>query len=464
MVQLISIQGLARLILFILALTHGLQSAQASDRPNIIFFLSDDQRWDALGCMGNPIIQTPNLDRLAADGVRFVNNFCTTSICAVSRASFLTGQYARRHGIQNFAAQLSDEAFSQTYSGLLRSAGYRTGFIGKYGIGSELPSDKFDYFDGFAGQGKYYHEVEGEAKHLTSMMGDSAEEFLSDTSDKRPFCLSISFKAPHVFDPDKENPFHYDPALEEMYQDVTIPPAPKSEQEDFEWLPKFSQISEGRTRWEQRFITPEKYQKNVKGYYRLISGIDLAVGRIVTALMERGLHENTIIIYTSDNGFFLGERGLAGKWLMYEESIRTPLLIYDPRLPQSLRGKVREEMTLSIDIAPTIADVAEISPPASMQGRSLVPLTGSGNIAWRESWFYEHLYGHGGRIPATEGIRTQRWKYTQYIESEPMHEELFDLESDPQEQVNLVGSEDVGQQRTLNALRAQLEDYRERYK
>jgi arylsulfatase A-like enzyme len=233
------------------------QDPDPSRRPNIILLLTDDQRWDTLGCMGNPIIQTPQLDALAAGGVLFLNNFCTTSICAVSRATFITGQYARRHGIHDFAAELTDEAFAQTYPALLRAAGYWTGFIGKWGIGRSLPADRFDYFEGFAGQGKYFHEVNGQTVHLTRLMADQAIEFLRTRPPDRPFCLSISFKAPHVFDPDVVNPFQYDPAFEGLYSQDEIPPPPKSAPEHFESLPEFTRKSEGRTRWEQRFDTPE---------------------------------------------------------------------------------------------------------------------------------------------------------------------------------------------------------------
>ncbi|MFH1738928.1 MAG: sulfatase/phosphatase domain-containing protein, partial [bacterium] len=192
-------------------------------------------------------------------------------------------------------------------------------------------------------------------------------------------------------------------------------------------------------RWETRFSSPELYQKSVKGYYRLISGVDQAVGRILSLLETLNLLDNTVILFTSDNGFFLGEKGLAGKWLMYEESIRTPLLIWDPRLPEDLRGKRRPEMTLNVDIAPTLLALAGVDVPLSMQGRDLVPLTTGKSIPWRTEWFYDHLFVHQ-RIPKTEGIRTERWKYIRYIDQDPIVEELYDLQSDSLEERNLVGS------------------------
>jgi hypothetical protein len=174
-------------------------------RPNIVFLLTDDQRWDTMGCAGNPIIRTPNMDAMAIDGVRFTNAFVTTSICASSRASIFSGQWVSRHGIKDFATPFSPDALAQTYPMLLRGAGYRIGFIGKYGVGTEkdLPVDKYDYWKGFPGQGMYEHKDEnGNYKHLTQIIGEQAIEFLRGCSEQQPFCLSISFKAPHVQDED----------------------------------------------------------------------------------------------------------------------------------------------------------------------------------------------------------------------------------------------------------------------
>lgn len=431
--------------------------------PNIIFLLTDDQRWDAMGCMGNPYIRTPHLDRLASDGVLFQNNFVTCSICAPSRASILSGQYNRRNGINDFATSFSAEALAQTYPMLLRRAGYRTGFVGKYGIGRTHPENEFDFFEGFSGQGQYFHEIEGKHVHLTSIHGDQAEKFLRTCSADQPFCLSVSFKAPHVMDSDVRQ-FLYDPAYESLYADVTIPRPPKSDYRSFAMMPEFVRDSEGRRRWGIRFAADFQYQRSVKGYYRLIYGIDVVLGRIRKTLQEKGLEENTIIIFTSDNGFFLGEYGLAGKWLMYEESIRTPLIIYDPRLSQNQQGQHRQEMTLNIDIAPTILEYAGINIPSRMQGRSLVPLSMGQPVAdWRKDFFYEHLFtAEWAPIPQTEGIRTERWKYIRYVGEDPVYEELFDLKNDPLETKNVFF--DSRNTTVLESLRERWSQYRERLK
>jgi arylsulfatase A-like enzyme len=299
----------------------------AKRQPNIIFLVTDDHRADAMGCAGNPIIQTPNMDALAADGVRFTNAFVTTSICASSRASIFTGQWTRRHGIIDFRTHFSPEALAQTYPMLLSQAGYRIGFIGKYGVGpkKDLPIDKYDYWKGFPGQGRYEHKDEnGNYKHLTQIMGEQAIEFLQGCSEDRPFCLSISFKAPHVQDNDPRQ-FIYDRAYRNLYSDVTIPTPETANPLYFDALPEFLRTSEARRRWSIRFPNPEKFQESVKSYYRLITGVDVVIGEIRDRLKQLNYDDNTVIILTGDNGFYLGEYGLAGKWFPHELSIRVPL-------------------------------------------------------------------------------------------------------------------------------------------
>ena len=413
-------------------------SAQSARRPNILFLLTDDQRSDALGCMGNRLIRTPVIDRLSAEGVTFLNNFCATAICMTSRACIFTGQFERSHGISSFAQSLSPAAFAHTYPALLRKAGYRTGFIGKYGLGGDLPAAEFDYFKGFPGQGTYDQVADGKPIHLTDLQGDQALEFLENGSPEQPFCLSISFKAPHVQDEEKDpGRFHFAPRFESLYKDDVVP-IPKTAQERyFDAMPAFLQNSEGHVRWKMEFSTPEDYQRSVKGYYRLITGVDVVVGRIRDSLERRKLLDNTVIIFTSDNGFFLGERELSGKWLMHEESIRTPLIIRDPRLPAAARGKRRREMTLNVDLASTILGIAGIAPSPHMQGRDLSPLVRAESPAWRSDFYYSHLFA-SKNIPKSEGIRNERWKYIRYIEADPLYEELYDLQGDPLEERNLA--------------------------
>ena len=414
--------------------------SSAEIRPNIIFLLTDDHRWDVLGAAGNDIIQTPELDQIAHTGVRFRNAYVTTPICAVSRASIFSGQYERRHGIHDFGTDFAPEALALTYPVLLEEAGYWTGFIGKYGVGKNMPEEAFDVWYGIPGQPTYETtDEDGAPIHLTRLMGRQAVAFLEHAPENQPFSLSISFKAPHVQDGDPRQ-FIYDPAYEGLYQDVTVPVPETAAPDYLEQLPPFlrSDSTEARRRWQIRFATPEMYQRSVKGYYRLITGVDVVVGQIRDALRRLGHDDDTVIIYMGDNGFFLGEHGLAGKWYGYEESIRVPLLIYDPRLPEPLRGQVRDEMALNVDVAPTILSLAEIPVPQQMQGRSLLPLVRGEEVDWREDFLFEHLFSHT-RIPRSDGIVGGRYKYLRYMDQEPVYEQLFDLEEDPHEVTNLAG-------------------------
>ncbi len=432
--------------------------------PNLIFILADDLRWNTLGCMGDRIIQTPNVDRLAAEGVLFRNHFVTTSICAVSRASIFSGQYARRHGINDFATPFTAAAWAQTYPALLRKAGYRTGFIGKFGVGRDLKplAAEFDYWRGLPGQaGPFFDKKDPTHTHATARFGDQALEFLRGTEAGKPFCISLSFSAPHARDGD---PREYPPDArdEKLYADVEIPTPKTATDAAFRRLPDFVQQSEGRRRWQRRFATPEMFQRITRDYYRLITGVDREVGRIVAELAARKLTGKTVLIFTSDNGYFLGERGMADKWLPYEESIRVPLIVFDPRLPASARGRKVDALTLNIDFAPTLLDLAGLSAVAAMQGQSLLPLVrGAVPARWRTEFFYEHLT-FPKIIPPTEGVRTERWKYFRWVDARPVLEELYDLQADPFEEHNLAAG--PAHAKTLADLRGRWEALREQLK
>ena len=420
-------------------------------QPNILFLLTDDQRWDMLGAAGNSIIKTPNMDRLAREGVRFANNFVTTSICAVSRASFFTGLYARCHGMHGFRTPLSDEQHELSYPLRLRNAGYRTGFVGKYGVGGADAIDdaarRYDYFKGFPGQGRYL--VEGR-EHMSEYLGNQCLEFLDGSPADRPWNLSVSFKAPHVQD-NVAPYFINDPLYDDLFAGVEIPPFAHMDGKYYDGLPEFLKAdTESRIRWERRFGTPEKWQESVKRYYALIYGVDVQIGRMLDKIEEMGQLDNTVIVFTGDNGFFLGERGWAGKWYMHEESIRTPMIVRDPRLPQTA-GAVRNEMTLNIDVAPTILSAAGLEAPQSLNGRDLMPLARGERQPWRQEWFYEHLFEHP-RVPKSEGVRSGDWKYFVFPEADPAYEEMYDLASDPRETSNLAGAAEHGG--TLETMRA----------
>ena len=463
-----------KFLVTLLGLSNPLRAANAATpseppRPNIVFILTDDQRWNTLGCMGDPNIQTPNIDGLASKGVLFTNHFVTTSICCCSRASIFTGQYMRRHGIEDFATPFTDVQWAGTYPALLRKNGYRTGFIGKFGVGNDpavrAMADKFDYWRGVPGQGgKYFiNPNDPSRKHETSKFGDDVLEFLSQTVAGQPFCLSISFTAPHARDqmPHLEQ-YQPDDRDTRLYANSTIPEPVTDNAAYFNKLPKSVQRSIGHERWLWRFDTPEHYESSVRDYYRLISGIDREVGRIVAELERRGLADNTVVIYTSDNGYFLGDRELSDKFYMYEEGLRDPLIIYDPRQPAVNRGRREEAMTLNIDFAPTILSFAGVALPGRIQGRSLVPLTENRKPAnWRTEFFYEH-HTFPQLIAPSEGVRTARWSYIRWIGEKQPTEELFDLTNDRLESHNLAAER--GQAAVLTRMREKWSRYREELK
>lgn len=444
-------------------LARGAARTRSADAPpNLLFLLSDDQRWDTLGCTGHPLLETPHIDGLAAEGVLFENAFVTTSICPSNRACILSGQHMRTHGLRSFADSFSPAAFSKTYPALLRASGYRTGFVGKYGVGASEaglrhPSGEFDFWRGLEGQGAYFQTIGGERRHSTRVLADQAIEFLEGCSAEQPWCLSVSFKAPH-------HPWvEFDPALGELFEGQPIPFASTATAEAEAQLPEFIRDSlSGSRYWRQTGVLGDgegnvdlaRLEEWIRYYYRLVQGLDLGVGRILSALSALGFAGDTVVLFTSDNGYMLYEHGLLGKWLMYEESIRVPMIVRDPRLPDGRRRRRVREMALTIDCAPTMLALAGLPPPPQMQGRDLTPLLAGRKVPWRDDWFYEHTYTepHPRNIPKSEGVRTDRWKYIRYIHQEPDFEQLFDLETDPGEMRNLAG--DPAHARVLERLRA----------
>ena len=405
--------------------------------PNLLVIVTDDHPHDALSCAGHPVLRTPHLDALAARGLRFSHAFVTTPICAASRASILTSRYERSHGYTFGAPPLSVEEAQASYPSLLREAGYRTGLVGKLGVRVE-PEALAEMFDELQhGTLPYLPRDDPkrpDARHLTERNVDRAIEFLR-TSAGQPFCLSLSFQAPHADDPNPEQ-YVWPASCEGLYEDVEIPPAANSEPSFFESLPEFLRTGLNRERWHWRFDTPEKRERMVRGYYRMLSGVDQGIGRLVTVLEELGLERSTVIVVLGDNGYFLGERGYAGKWTMHDRSTRVPLILVDPRSDPRRRGAVEEAFALNLDVGPTLLDLAGLEVPAAMQGHSLAPRLAAEGLAGREEVFTEHLWHHG-RIPRTEGLRTRDRKYIRYLDH-PEYEELYDLERDPGEAHNLA--------------------------
>lgn len=449
--------------LVLVTLLSGHLIAESSKRPNFVVFVTDDQPYIGMGCTGNPIIKTPNMDRLAAQGVLFEKAFVTTAICCCSRASIYTGQHMRRHGIEDFEKALSAAQWQQTFPALLRQSGYRTAFLGKFAIGSAkagknlaLPEDQFDLWYGFPQGIAFKQMVDGKAKYLTTVMTEKAVQFLKETKAEQPFCLIVALKEPH-------GPLDYfDPEFADPYRNTVIPRPSNLTQQSFDALPELVRNGLNATpRWLQN---PEFYQQEMRKNFSYISRADLAVGQINRALKDQGLDQNTVVMFISDNGSMEGAHGLAGKWIMYEESIHVPLIIHDPRLPDTTRGR-RSQMALNIDLAPTILAMANVPIPATMQGMDLQPLLRNATAQGREDWYYEHVYTTPPSrkpIPKCEGVRTDRWKYTRYTEPNPPLEQLFDLAADPLEEKDLA--RDPGHAKTLASLRTRCDDYRKTLK
>jgi arylsulfatase len=401
---------------------------------NILILYADDWRHDVLGVAGHPVVKTPQLDRLAGEGVRFTHNYVTTSICGVSRASLYSGQWMSRHGADNFV--MWDTPWELSYPALLRENGYHTGHIGKWHNRPD-PVGKFDF--GRFYSGKHWYPAPGGGKiHTTARNENDAMEFLRSRPKDKPFYLNVAFFTPHAEDGHKDQ-FLPQPGSMKLYEDVTIPVPPTATQEAWEKLPGFfDEKNEGRNRWTWRFDTPEKYQRMMKNYYRLITEIDATCGRVIAELGKQGALENTLVIFTTDNGYYHAEHGLADKWYPHEESIRVPLIIRDPRAAKDKRGTTNDDMTLNVDLAPTILTAAGIPVPGVMQGRDIAPLyLAEDKPAWRTEFFYEHpTFNRVDFIPASQALVRKDWKYFYWPEHKI--EQLFDLTRDPGEQNDLV--------------------------
>jgi arylsulfatase A-like enzyme len=478
-----------------------MDTAGKRPRPNIIFLFSDDQRSDAMGCAGNKVIQTPEHDKLASQGVMFENCFVTTSICCVSRASVLTGQYARRHGIDDFVKMFSEQQLNNMYPSLMQQNGYWTGFIGKWGVGAntlaniDKASEYFDFWAGGSHQTNFWHEkdcpfvtcdpvndkihnvcncpddfvgtknynprigrkdIKNPVHQTTEIVPNRVRQFLQTRDKAKPFCLSISLKTPH-------GPWEdYSDSVADLYKDIEIPSSPTATKEHSDKLPAFLRKSlEGKNG--ARLATEKPFLQNaLKNYYRSISSQDEAIGKIRQALTDTEQASNTIIVFIGDNGHYFGEHGLFGKWLMGEESIRVPCIIYDPRLTKSQKGTRRKQTILNIDMAPTMLDMAGVKVPEEMQGRSLVPLLKGKKPKWRDQFFYEHVYTHGGAIVPCEGVRTSDYKYIHYYDQQPPVEQLYDMRNDAAEINDLAGDEKFAA--VLLKLRKQCSQYRESLK
>ena len=485
-------------------------------KPNIVVILTDDHRADYLGCAGHPIIKTPHIDQLAADGTYFKNAFVTTAACTPNRTSILTGQYERKHGI-TFGSKttLKEEAFLDSYPVLLRKAGYFTGYVGKnhtpigwtdtlkpaknphqemlrargidphhHGYHSGVMEKHFDYWYGNHNHTGFYpkglHPIYKNAKAHTQpeILKEGAlnfikqnpefagtKDFLKSKPADKPFCLLVNFNVPHSFSVNQMKQLPADPELyRSSYRDQIeqMPiPATYIAEADIK-TPKIPKhVYNGEYLAGYDFVKNEAdLRERAVRTCQTVTGIDHLVGAMVAELKAQGLYQNTIIVFTSDHGLQFGEHGLGGKVLLYEESLRVPLIIFDPRQPADQRSKKPAQLALSIDIAPTLLDLAGLPVHAEMQGRSLVPIlqqqTNKPAPAWRKDFFAENMF-MGQNYPRMEAVRGKRFKYIRYFDKkkdkphhialtasirgeQPIYEELYNIQKDPGETTNLANS------------------------
>ncbi|BFM14058.1 sulfatase [Maricurvus nonylphenolicus] len=428
---------------FICAFALAEDNIPDSERPNIVFILADDHRWDYLSAMGHPFIETPNIDRIAEEGVLFENAFVTSSLCSPSRASYLTGQYPQKHGVQNNFTPWDNN--NVTYFEYLKQAGYHTAFIGKWHMPGAIPKlrgmDLFVTFDHMGGQGAYYNtpyivngkslavgespmpgaEVNG---YITDDLTNFAVQYIQDNKDK-PFALYLSHKAVHLsMQPDEEASGKYDNA------EVVLPDEADS------WLA----LADGNFK---HFLWSSLEEK-IKDYAETAVAMDQQIGRVMDKLDELGLAENTILIYAADNGYMWGEHRLIDKRWSYEESIRVPFVVRYPKGVDA-PGRRSKEMILNLDLAPTLLQLAGIAVPNHMQGKSLAPLLQQQSFegSLREFWVYTYFKDFPYPVPAQTALRTNRYKLIDYERGK--RDELFDLRSDPAEKRNLIDDPEMRQ-------------------
>jgi len=479
-------------------LAMAVVAATAAARPNVVFVMTDDHAAHAISAYGSRVNLTPSIDRLAREGMLFRNAFVTNSICTPSRAAILTGLYSHKNGVPVFNRF---DGSQPTLAKLLQAAGYHTGMIGKWHLGSDPTG--FDRWEILPGQGVYrdpiLYTATGEkryaGRYATDVITDLGLDFIRERPRERPFFLMLHHKAPHrEWTPDErhrlmfagrvipEPPTLWDDyatrtdALRENKQRVADdmtrrdlklePPPGLGEEELSAWLatkPTELELVEGGVTTTLRgdALARYKYQRYMRDYLACVQSVDDNLGRLLDLLKESGLERDTIVVYTSDQGFFLGDHGLYDKRFMYEESLRIPLLVRWPALVRP--GSRTEALALNVDFAPTFLEAAGVAVPAAMQGRSLLPLLrGEVPAGWRSAIYYRYYHDPGHHdTRAHYGVRTATHKLIYY--STKRQWELFDLRADPQELRNLYGEPGheavtAELQATLARLREELQD------
>lgn len=432
------------LLIFILVFRNAIL-AQA----NFVFVLTDDHRYDLLGCTGNDLIKTPNFDKLAKDGVMFSNAHVTSAICTPSRVSMFLSQFERKHGVNfNSGTSMADEAWEQSYPMVMRRNGYYTGYVGKNhspigdgGYGSGVMDKSFDYW--YAGHGhlsfypKNRHKIFKGAKNDTQVEVinegvqdffsneyrlEGAKHFLQNRPNDKPFCLSICFNLPHGASTSTMKLLPTDSSLyRTAYRDIEIPlPNIYVAKKDIKnpKLPPEIHFADERQTGYNYVDNREDLKERMIRNYQAVTGIDGLVGNLRKALKENGLDENTIIIFTSDHGIFWGEQGMGGKSLCYEVCTHVPMIIYNPMAPKKARGKVSNQLVQTIDIAPTMLAYAGIEAPKAFQGKSLKTIVNGSDEPVRDYLFTENLWSTQFGNPRCESVQNKEWKYIRYYKND----------------------------------------------
>lgn len=493
------------ILLLCLLFTGTLGSAQSTSRkPNIVVIFSDDHALQAISAYGSPHIKTPNIDRIAREGALFNHALCTNSICAPSRAVLLTGKYNHLNGqIDNRTTTVMDTR-QPSFPKYLQENGYTTSWIGKWHI-SNTPR-YFDYWKVLPGQGVYYNPdfIRMDSSRIrmpgyaTDIVTDEALQWLDKgRADDKPFCLVIGHKTSHRewmpdirdLDAFKGKPFAVPPTFFDKYEGRKAAAHQEMEIKDLRWdwdlkvnagnLPIITRMdATQRAGWEAYYekenalldttkMTREqialwKYQRYMHDYMACVLSMDRNIGRVLDYLDQHGLAENTIVLYSSDQGFYLGEHGWYDKRFMYEPSLHMPLVM---RFPGRIKpGTQVDKMVVSIDFAPTLLDLAGVGIPADMQGVSFRPLITSGKTpSWRKSMYYHYYeYPDPHRVLPHYGVRTDRYKLICFYEGAAKSWELFDLKKDPDELFNLIGQ--PRHQKRISGLKTELRDLMVRYR
>lgn len=454
-------------------LTVVVSGVASAKRPNVVFILTDDQRSDALSCMGHPHLKTPHIDRLAKEGMLFKNHFCTTSLCSPSRASILGGLYAHTHGVVNNFTDYPRDL--PTFPRQLQGAGYSTAYIGKWHMGEDDDSKRpgFDHFVTHRGQGKYFDTEfranDGERKvvpgYYTTVVTDMAIDWMEEQEDSdKPFLLMLGHKAPHSF-------YFPEPKYEKAFDHVRVP----YPQTAFQLNDKPKWIKQRLSTWhgiygplfDWRKEFPDTsaagmlhFENMVRAYWGTLLSVDDSVGRIYDYLQRSGQLDNTLFIFTSDNGLLEGEHGMVDKRTGHEPSLRIPLVVRYPELVSPKFPKVIEAQTLTLDFAASILEICEAPPLEKTQGKSWKKLITTGDPEWRTSWYYEYNYEKQfPYTPNVRALRTDEWKYIRYPHGDGSPDkhmaELYNLKNDPGETTNLI--KDERYQELVEKLRKELE-------